>query len=119
MAKPETTAGEAAKKLPGGVTAEQLKAWKEEHGSVLQVSAELGSGNSVTCYLKPVKERHQFAAAYSFIGANKLLEAGELILKNCWLGGDEVIKTDDKTNAAVAMAAYQAMELPTTHTKKI
>jgi hypothetical protein len=119
MAKNEIPAGEAAKTLPGGVTADQIKEWKKQYGDIHVVSTDIKEGNRVTCYLKPVTERHQYAAIYSYIGANKLVEAGELILKNCWLGGDEIIKTNDKVNVSVAMAAYQAMDLPTSHVKKI
>ncbi len=48
---------------------------------------------SVKCYLKSPSRKVLSSA--TVIAGKDPIKFGELILKNCWLGGDERIKTDD------------------------
>lgn len=72
----------------GQVSDEQIQQWKKEFGNVWEVSVE----NSV-CYLKKAS-RATLRAALTFLEKDKL-KYMEVIIANCWLAGDESIKTDD------------------------
>ena len=75
-------------KFKGQATAEQIAAWKEQFGDVFAVTVE-GS----ICYLKkPNRKTMSIVASL----ANNPIRANEALLQNCWLGGDESIKTDDE-----------------------
>jgi len=74
--------------LKGTATAEQIADWKKKHGDVFQVVVD----DSI-CYLKkPDRKTMSYAAT---LGSNPV-RANEALLQNCWLGGDENIKTDDE-----------------------
>jgi hypothetical protein len=67
---------------------EQIQEWKKKHGEVFEVVV----GDKV-CYLhKPTRKILSFAFTKA---QNDPLATAEVILENCWLGGDEEIKTDD------------------------
>lgn len=70
------------------VTAEQIKKWKKKYGSVSKLSVE-----DKVAYLRP-PDRKTLSFAGS-IATKDPMKFNEIILKNCWLAGDEEIKTDD------------------------
>lgn len=47
------------------------------------------------------------------------IRAGEIIILNCWIEGDEEIKTNDKLLVPAAMKAYELIELEEAELKKI
>lgn len=67
---------------------EQIEGWKKKHGKVYQITVE-----DKTCYLRK-PDRNTLAYAISASQQNPL-EFGEVILNNCWLAGDEEIRTED------------------------
>ena len=70
------------------VTKEQIQEWKKKHGKVFKISCD---GKS--CYLKrPSRKTLGYA---SVAGKDDPLKFNEVILRDCWLGGDEEIRTDD------------------------
>lgn len=74
--------------LKGTATAEQIEKWKKAHGSLFK--AEVGES---VCYLKtPDRKTMGYVATLG----NNPIRANEALLQNCWLGGDEAIKTDDE-----------------------
>ncbi len=74
--------------LKGKATAEQISEWKKKHSDIFKVEV----GDSV-CYLKnPDRKTMSYVATLG----NNPIRANEALLENCWLGGDESIKTDDK-----------------------
>lgn len=75
-------------KLNGQAAAEQIEQWKRQHGEVFAVSVD-GS----VCYLK--KPTRQVLSAMSSL-VNDPIRSAEFLLNNCWLSGDETIKTDDE-----------------------
>jgi len=75
-------------KLTGQATAEQIQEWKDKHGDIFKIQVE----NSV-CYLKAPNRKVLGYA--SVAGKDNPLKFNEVILESCWLGGDEMIKTDD------------------------
>lgn len=88
----DKTTDKAATKYP---SAKDIEAWKTLHGEVheLTVKADDEGKDLYKCWLK--KPDRKIIAAATSLGANNPIKVGEMILNNCWLGGDEVIKTND------------------------
>lgn len=70
------------------VTPSQIQEWKAKHGDIFKITVE-----DKECYLKaPDRKALSYAAS---IGTKDPMKFNEVLLKNCWLGGDDDIKTDD------------------------
>jgi hypothetical protein len=88
-------------------TEDQIKLWKEQHGDVYQIKVE----DSV-CYLK--KPDRKTLGYASQAGKTDPMKFNEVIIKGCWLGGDEEIMTNDSlflgacTQLAVVVAFKEA-----------
>ena len=68
-------------------TEKQIADWKKKHGEVYKVTVD---GKS--CYLhKPDRK----TLAYVSTAKDNPIRMSELMLNNCWIDGDEDIKTDD------------------------
>ncbi|HHN48695.1 MAG TPA: hypothetical protein ENN08_07185 [Bacteroidales bacterium] len=74
--------------LAGEVRPEHIAEWKKKFGKVFHLQIE-----DKHCYLRK-PDRNTLAYAIS-IAQTSPLEFGEVILKNCWLAGDEEIRSDD------------------------
>lgn len=70
------------------VSQEQIQEWKVKHGDVYKIT----SGDK-ECFLRTPKRKELSYA--SLAGKDDPLAFNEVILKSCWLGGDEEIKTND------------------------
>lgn len=86
----------------GGVTEEQVKAWKTEHRKVYMIEIEDDGDLFVGYFHRPSME--------TMSAVNKLAKTDEVkssttMLENCWLGGDPTIKTD----TLVRMAAIKQL----------
>lgn len=75
------------------VTEKQIESWKKQHGEVYELNIPL-ENDKVTCYLRK-PDRKTIAYALSVRDTNPL-KAKEIVLENCFLAGDERIKTDDE-----------------------
>ena len=74
--------------LIGEVTADQINAWKEQHGEDFADKV-----NGHVCYLrKPTRRDLSFASS---AGKKDPLKFNETLLRDCWLGGSEAIRKDD------------------------
>ena len=83
-------------------TPEQIKNWKAEHGEFFAIIIE-----DKVCYLrKPDRKVLSFA---SQVGSDPM-KFNEVILKNCWIGGDEEILTDDSLFLAASSKLDQVIE---------
>ncbi|MCD7973978.1 MAG: hypothetical protein LUG18_15180 [Candidatus Azobacteroides sp.] len=69
-------------------TKEQIEQWKATYGTVYRISVE-----GREAYLKPPGRKTIGYA--SVAGKNNPIKFNEIILNDCWLGGDEEIKTND------------------------
>ncbi len=82
----------------GNVTKEQIDAWKKEHGKVHRIAVVIkkdADGKIVeeaVGYLKKPRRDHK-ATAMSMYAQHQILECGEFLRDNCWLGGDDRLKT--------------------------
>jgi len=74
--------------LSGEVSLEQVAMWKNAYRDVFEVKA---SGK--VCYLKRPDRRTLQAA--DAVGSSDPMRYNEILLDNCWLGGDSEIKTND------------------------
>ena len=70
------------------ITKEQIQEWKQKHGDVYVLNIE-----DKKAYLRtPDRKTLSYA---STLATKDPLKFNEVVLTNCWLGGDEEIKTDD------------------------
>ena len=89
----------------------ELDKLKKEHGEIQTLTLKNKAGAVVaTCYLKE-PNRPVVARAMSLIAQTKPLEAGEFILENCHVGGDQSVLTDEKLKMSAAMQVVALVEL--------
>ena len=70
------------------VTKQQIQEWKKQYGDVYVLNIE-----GKKAYLRtPDRQTLSYA---STLATKDPLKFNEAILTNCWVGGDEEIKTDD------------------------
>lgn len=93
-------------------TEKQIEDWKAKHKDVYQISVD-----GRTCYLrKPNRKELSYA---SMAGKNDPLKFNEVILNQCWLGGDEEIKTDDELFLGVSAQIATLVEVKEAEIKKL
>lgn len=68
------------------VTAAQVEQWKKDHGRVFVAK----SGDKKAWYRKPTRKDLSYAMTLQ----NQSLEMSEMLLKQCFLGGDAVMHED-------------------------
>ncbi|HBX45556.1 hypothetical protein [Limibacterium fermenti] len=89
--------------LRGQATAGQIEEWKKKQGDIFKVEV----GDSV-CYLKkPDRKTMSYVATLG----NNPIRANEALLQNCWLGGDESIKTDDEKFFGVSAKLAEIVQI--------
>ena len=77
------------------ITKEQIQEWKKQYKDVFVISVE-----DKKVYLRtPDRKTLSYA---STLATKDPLRFNEVILENCWLGGDEEIKTNDELFLAVS-----------------
>ena len=76
-------------------TKEQIQEWKNQYKDIFVISVE-----DKKVYLRtPDRKTLSYA---STLATKDPLKFNEVILDNCWLGGDEEIKTNDELFLAVS-----------------
>lgn len=94
------------------VSSEQIERWKAEHGEVFQVEVD-----GKQAYLKkPDRKVLSYAMARAQISP---LGFAEAILENCWLAGEEAIKTDDSLFLAVSSKLDELLQVKEAELKKL
>ena len=98
MEKENTTS--PARTFDGGVTPEQVEAWKRQHRKVCRVDI-VDDGDTHVGYFK----RPDFTTikAVTKLAKSDEVEAGKVMFDNCWLGGSKELRED-----AVLFMAVQA-----------
>jgi len=94
------------------VTDEQIKEWKRKHGDVFQVEVD-----GRVAYLK--KPDRKTLSAASVLGSKDPLKYNEIMLNNCWLAGDEDIKTDDALFLGASSVLAELIEIKEAEIKKL
>lgn len=70
------------------VQKQQIEEWKAKHGDIFRIKVL-----DKECYLK--KPSRKALGYASMAGKDNPLKFNEVLLNDCWLGGDEEIKTND------------------------
>ncbi len=91
--------------IDGGVTADNIAAWKGAHGRISEVAVEDldVSERHLGWFRRPDMKTMQ---AFSAAAKSNEIKAAELLFDNCWLGGSPALKTD----AVYKMEAMNAMQ---------
>lgn len=94
------------------VTQQQIDAWKKKHGDVYEITVE-----DKKAYIhKPTRKVLGLAMT---MAQQDPLKMAETILVNCWLGGDEEVRTDDAMFMGVQMQLEQLIEIKAAEIKKL
>lgn len=94
------------------ITTEQIEAWKKKHGSIFKVEV----GDKVGYLRKP--DRKALSAA-AVIGHGNSVKYNEVLINNCWLGGDEEIREDDDYFLGVSNQLASIIEIKEAKIKKL
>ena len=93
-------------------TKAQIAEWKKAHSAVYEIEVE-----GKKAYLRQ-PDRQILSAVSAKINKDPL-GANELLLKNCWLGGDELLKTDDAYFLSVIQKLDELVQTKTASLKKL
>ena len=94
------------------VSPEQIEAWKQEHGEIFKVNVEGHIG-----YLK--KPGRKAIGYASTIGTKDPIKFNEIILKACWIAGDEDLLNDDELFMAVGAKLADLIVIKTAELEKL
>ncbi|MCQ2299755.1 MAG: hypothetical protein MJZ81_06495 [Bacteroidales bacterium] len=93
-------------------TAEQIAEWKEKYRDIYEITVD-----GRVCYLrKPTRRELSYA---SMAGKSDPMKFNEVILAQCWLDGDDEIKTDDALFLGVSAQVAQIVEVKEAELKKL
>lgn len=93
-------------------TKEQIEGWKAKYNDVFEIKVD-----DKTCYLKKPDRK---TLAFALTKANTApLEFGEILINNCWLAGDEEIKTNDDLFLAVTTKLDALVQFKQAEIKKL
>lgn len=95
------------------ITLEQkIDAWRRQYGNIYSIEVD-----GKICYLKQPDRRTLSAAAV--IGQKDPLRYNEIILENCWIEGDEEIKSNDALFLGVSAKIPDLIEVREATLKKL
>lgn len=79
--------------INGGVTAEQIQAWKNQYGRIAEVRVEDKDVGEVHIgyFHRPDMETMQ---AVNAVSKSNEVKASGVMFDNCWLGGSPALKSD-------------------------
>ena len=80
-------------KTVGKLSDNQIKELKEKHGDIFAIKVKDSEGAEHYAYLRKPKRRDLSAA--SVAGTKDPLKFNEVIMRQCWAGGDDAIRNDD------------------------
>lgn len=102
----------AKQELSGQASPEQVQEWKAKYGAVwaLKVDGSVGYVRSPG----RVELSHATAA-----GANNPVRFNETILRDCWLGGDMSLQTDDRKFLGVSGKLNEIIEVAEAEVEKL
>lgn len=98
--------------IKGQATAEQIQDWKSKHDDVFAYEAD-----GRVCYLK--RPSRTIVSAASVTGQNDPFKFTEVILVNCWLGGSEDLRTEDKYFMGLSQKVSEIVEIKVGKIKKL
>lgn len=90
----------------------KIAGWKAKHGEVFMVEVD-----GKVAYLK--KPDRKTISAATVVGQNDPIRFSEILLQNCWIEGDEQIKTDNELFFGVSAQLGQLMQAKEASLKKL
>lgn len=93
---------ESRKVFNGDLTAAQVEAFKQAHRKSFSIEIEDGDEVHVGYFKRPTLETLK---AVTKMARTDEVEAGKVMMNNCWLGGSEELRTD----ALLFMAAQKKL----------
>ena len=93
-------------------TTAQIQEWKSKYRDIYEITIE-----DKRCYIRK-PDRRVLGLATS-VGQKNPMKFNEVILYNCWLGGDDAIKTDDDYFLAAAARLEEVIEIKEAEIKKL
>ncbi len=99
-------------KLKGQATKEQIAEWKEKYGDIFQVT-----GDGKVGYIRAPR-RAEVSLAMSY-AATSPLKMTEVILQNCWLGGADELRDNDKYFYGLNAQINEIIEISEVMVKKL
>lgn len=94
------------------VTKEQIQAWKEKYGDIFRIKVE-----DKECYLK--KPTRKILGYASVAGQSNPLGFNEVIMRDCWLGGDEQMRNDDTLFLSACSKIAELIEIKDAELEKL
>lgn len=89
-------------------TDKQIKEWKEKHGTIYQLESEDGK----VCYIFDPMSKLVIVKALMAALMKGSFEFVDSLLNNCFIGGDEGIKSDDKSKAGLWDQVKDIIDIP-------
>jgi len=94
------------------VTQDQIDVWKTQHDGIFKIEVD-----GRTAYLRsPDRKTLSYA---SNIGSSDPMKFNEILLKNCWLAGDEEIQTNDSLFMSVSSKLAEIIEFKEAKLEKL
>jgi hypothetical protein len=94
------------------ITQEQIDAWKAKHKDIFKITIE-----DKAAYLK--KPDRKVLAAATAASTTNPMKFNEVVLTNCWLGGDEEIKTEDSYFLGASAKLNEIIEVKQAELEKL
>lgn len=88
----------------GNIAPEQIEEWKKKYKKVYTLKVTVSKDDIAIGYLRKPSRDHK-AVALSLYAQNKILESGEFLRDNCWLGGDDRLKSNEDIADTAAVQA--------------
>lgn len=93
-------------------TKEQIKNWKAKYGDVFAIEID-----GKYAYFKPaIRKIVRFATSK---GQTNPMAFAEAIIENCWIGGDEELKTNDSYFLSLMQKVDELVEIKEATLKKL
>lgn len=102
----------------GLATPEQIQEWKDKNGGeIFKITVTDKQGKKHVCYLR--KPRRKEVSAASVAARVDPLKFNETLLRQCWLGGDPEIRTDDDLFLAASGQVADIVEVAEAELEKL
>jgi len=112
--------------LIGQATPEQISALKKLHGDVWEITVDGHVGYvrgfdraTMKFALSQLKVKLDHDGSGAEVSVEKMIELGEIGLKNCWVGGSEEILNNDRLFMAAALQVGELFDIAETTLKKL
>lgn len=105
MSTPKPTSLEVA-------TPEQIGQWKKKHGDIFAYEVD-----GKICYLK--RPNRQVISVASASGVGDPFKFAEVVVVNCWLGGDEALRSEDRYFMGLSQKINEIVEIKVGEIKKL